>query len=177
MAIKEMSKPEFTVLILPGERTKISWEPPSGMPEEQWLAAGLQLYEAEGAIQWWLGDWWIYGERAYGDRKALFNEGGPFEGRNFQTVMNYGWVANSVTTSVRTEVLSFQHHLFVASLPPVQQKKWLSRAVKESWSSNQLKAAIAAAAAVGRTAAVEFAAERLGKFPVLYADPPWRYEN
>jgi len=91
--------------------------------------------------------------------------------------MNYGWVANSVTTSVRTEVLSFQHHLFVASLPPVQQKKWLSRAVKESWSSNQLKAAIAAAAAVGRTAAVEFAAERLGKFPVLYADPPWRYEN
>ena len=32
-------------------------------------------------------------------------------------------------------------------------------------------------AALGRTRQVEFDAERLGKFAVLYADPPWRYEN
>ena len=32
-------------------------------------------------------------------------------------------------------------------------------------------------AAADRTSNVEFAAAKLGKFAVIYADPPWRYEN
>jgi hypothetical protein len=39
---------------------------------------------------------------------------------------------------LRNEVLSFQHHLVVAWMPPGEQKKWLGRAVREEWSSNQM---------------------------------------
>jgi N6-adenosine-specific RNA methylase IME4 len=47
----------------------------------------------------------------------------------------------------------------------------------KKWSANQLKAAIAAAAAIEKTKKVEFDAEKLGKFVIIYADPAWQYEN
>jgi hypothetical protein len=32
-----------------------------------WAANG----KIEGSVQWWLGDWWAFGEHLYGDRKAI----------------------------------------------------------------------------------------------------------
>jgi N6-adenosine-specific RNA methylase IME4 len=168
-------------LSVPGKLTTTSWQLPADMLEDQWVAAGLCLQRIEGAVQWWLGDWWAYGEHVYGERKALFKEGQPLADMNFQTVMDYGWVAKAVTTSFRNEVLSFAHHRHVASLAPDLQREWLERAIEgedgKPWSSNQLKAGIARAAAFARTKKIEFDAASLGKFVVLYADPPWRYEN
>ena len=164
-------------LNVPGKLTPTGWTLPKTMSEEQWIAAGICLQRIEGAVQWWLGDWWVHGEHVYGERKALFDEGGPLADMNFQTVRNYGWVANAVTTSHRWDVLSFKHHEYVAAMLPAQQRKWLARAVKEDWSSNELKAAIARQAAIDRTRQIDFDAAALGKFAVLYADPPWRYEN
>jgi N6-adenosine-specific RNA methylase IME4 len=162
---------------VPGTLTSIGWQLPDGLPEGQWISAGLCLQRIEGAVQWWLGDWWAYGEHAYGTRKALFEEGGPMEDMNLRTVEDYGWVAQNVATTERSVVLSWYHHRCIASLSPAQQRKWLARALKEGWSSNQLKAAIARQAALDRTAQIELDAQALGKFAVLYADPPWRYEN
>jgi hypothetical protein len=65
--------------------------------------------------------------RAYGARKALFEEGGPLADLNFGTLATYGWVARQVETSRRLEVLSFQHHWNVAALSPREQKRWLAR--------------------------------------------------
>jgi len=62
-------------------------------------------------------------------------------------------------------------------MSPAQQRKWLERAVREDWSSNQLKAAIARHDAIEKTIAVDLEAQKLGKFAVLYADPPWQYEH
>jgi hypothetical protein len=70
---------------------------------------------------------------------------------DYQTIKTYGWVSNSVKRSIRIDLLSFGHHRHVASLPPAKQRKWLARAEREGWSSNQLKAAIAQAAAFERT--------------------------
>ena len=128
-----------------------------------------------------VGDWWAHGEHAYGARKALFEEGQPLEDMNFGTVANYGWVARQVPTSLRNEVLTFDHHRHVASLSPDEQREWLARAVEgedgKPWSSNKLKAEIARQAAIARTMQSELDAAALGKFVLLYADPPWRYEN
>jgi hypothetical protein len=146
------------------------------MEFEQWLTCGQALIEIEGAVQWWLGDWWSYGEHGYGDRvKAL--EEGSLGDRSFGTLRTYGWVANKVPTSIRIDALTFAHHQHVAPLPPDQQREWLTRAEKEGWSSNELKSAIARAKAIEQTTKVNFQAEALGKFPLLYADPPWQYEN
>jgi N6-adenosine-specific RNA methylase IME4 len=168
-------------LNLPGTRSGTEWQLPEAMDVQQWVSCGRLLLSIEGAVQWWLGDWWRHGEHAYGARKALFEPGQPLEDMNFDTVRTYGWVANSVETSLRRDVLTFEHHKHVAALPADQQRLWLERAAAgeggKPWSSNQLKAAIAQEAALARTLAAEFDAAALGKFVLLYADPPWRYEN
>jgi N6-adenosine-specific RNA methylase IME4 len=80
-------------------------------------------------------------------------------------------------TSSRYEVLSFTHHRYAMAAEESERPYWLEQALFNSWSTNQLRAAIQQGAAVDRTHAVELQAESLGKFAVLYADPPWRYEN
>lgn len=163
-------------LSVPGKLTPTSWQLPKGMPERQWIVAGLDLEKIEGAVQWWRGDWWAYGAPKYG-RRELFDEGGPLEELDYNTIKTYGWVAAQVKVSIRIDTLEFAHHRLVAPLPPAHQRKWLKRAVKEGWSSNQLKSAIARQAAIDRTRQIEFDAKALGKFALLYADPPWRYEH
>jgi hypothetical protein len=49
-------------------------------------------------------------------------------GLSFGTLRDYGWVARSITTSFRNEVLTFAHHRQVASFAPEQQREWLARA-------------------------------------------------
>jgi N6-adenosine-specific RNA methylase IME4 len=168
-------------LNVPGKLTPTSWQLPDDMPEDQWVVAGLCLQRIEGAVQWWLGDWWAYGKHKYGERKALFEEGGPLADMEFQTARVYGYVANNVDLDQRCESLSWTHHRHVADLPASEQREWLERALEgedgKPWSSNQLKAGIARAAAFAKTKQIEFDAAALGKFAVLYADPPWRYEN
>ena len=90
--------PLRTRLGVPGELSRVGWRLPDNMGFDQWVTCGQALVEIEGSVQWWLGDWWAYGEHAYGSRKALFEEGQPLEDMNYGTVTNYGWVARSVET-------------------------------------------------------------------------------
>jgi N6-adenosine-specific RNA methylase IME4 len=164
---------------LPGRLTATAWHIPKSLPFEDWVACGKALMRVERGVQWWIGDWWVYGEesKVYGARIKEARENGLLEHYAFGTIMTYGSVARAIETSTRVEILSFDHHRHVASLAPTEQRKWLNRAVHEEWSSNELKAAIAREDAIQRTREVEFDASKLGKFIVLYADPPWRYEN
>ena len=172
---------ETPALILPGRRTRTSLELPPDMSLEGWIACGQVLGSVEGSVQWWLGDWWAYGKHAYGERKAFFEEGGLLKDMNFETVKQYGWVANKVAACERSHILSWYHHFVIADLPPDKQREWLARALEgddgKPWSSNQLKAAVKQAAALARTQAADFDAQQLGKFAIIYADPPWQYEN
>jgi hypothetical protein len=58
----------------------------------------------------------------------------PLEDMKFHTIADYGWVARSVTTSLRQKVLSFEHHKHVAPFSSPEQRKWLKRAIDEEWS-------------------------------------------
>jgi N6-adenosine-specific RNA methylase IME4 len=164
-------------LQLPGKLTRTGWELPEKLSFEDWIACGQSLGKIEVAVQWWLGDWWAYGEHAYGERRVLFEENGPLSELNFHTIREYGTVARGVKSEDRSSLLSFKHHHHVAPFAAAQQRKWLDRAVREKWSSNELKAAIARHAAIEKTTAVDLEAQKLGKFAVLYADPPWQYEH
>jgi N6-adenosine-specific RNA methylase IME4 len=168
--------PPHAGLSLPGKITRTSWALPKAMPFEQWSACGTALVEIGSAVQWWLGDWWAYGEHAYGKRIEAVRDGlfGEYE---VQTLRVMGYVARNVDSNQRCEQLTFTHHRYVAAMPPAEQKKWLARAVKEGWSSNELKSAIARQAAIDRTKQTDLEAAKLGKFVILYADPPWQYEH
>jgi N6-adenosine-specific RNA methylase IME4 len=160
----------------PGKLSATGWLMPKKLPFERWVECGAFLQKAEGAVQWWLGDWWVYGEHEYGERVAALAEGGPLEGMNFQTLMTYGWVARSVTTSSRLEVLSFRHHQDVASLEPADQRRWLAQAAEGEWSCARLRAAIRDwKRCISRERLTLTAADGLAS--VVYADPPWSYSN
>lgn len=137
---------------------------------EEWERAGDTLSEADGALQWWIGDWLLHGDGKpeWGDKYEAACE--KF-GREYQTLADYKSVAQQVKFSLRNENLSWMHHRCVAPLPPREQKKWLAKAEKEGWSAAQLRREIAEANPPEELALPD------GKYKVLYADPPWSYND
>ena len=72
---------------------------------DEWKTLGRELSQSERtlaqserSIQWWIGDWWCYGNHSYGQRKAIVEAKKVF-GRKFKTLANYGTGARSVETS------------------------------------------------------------------------------
>lgn len=107
------------IAILPqqGQLTKTAWELPSTMTEGDWKAAGQALSQVDGAMNWWLGDWWRFGEHKYGDRKTLV-ESDEWTGPAFDTCVKAAWVCGKFESLLRRRhSLSFSHHELVATLP------------------------------------------------------------
>jgi N6-adenosine-specific RNA methylase IME4 len=159
-------------LSLPGTFTATSWKLPAQLSFDDWLECGRALDKIESGSAWWRGDWWNAGER-YGPRVEAIAESDT----SHQRFRNCGWVCNAFDVSRRRDTLTFYHHEVVASESRGTQEKWLDRAEKEKWSASKLLAAMRQQAAIERTQAVDFDASKLGKFAVLYADPPWQYEH
>jgi MT-A70 len=96
----------------------------------------------------------------------------------YATVRKYGSVARAFTLFRRRNNFSFKHHAEAMAVEgDAERDWWLDQAVEHEWSANKLRAEIAHGKAFQKTKQVELDAEALGKFVVLYADPPWRYEN
>jgi N6-adenosine-specific RNA methylase IME4 len=164
-------------LQLRGAATRTGWTPPANMSFEEWCAAGEQLGQMDRAVQWWIGDWWNFGEHRYGERAAIVRSLG-WTGPSFQTCMDCGWVANKFKTSSRNEVLTFKHYRAVASLDLSQAKTLLRAAEVNRWSAQRLRTMVKQRRRADRETALgteirQFAPSTYG---VIYADPPWRFE-
>jgi N6-adenosine-specific RNA methylase IME4 len=163
-----------SVKFLPGNATTTGWLVPEDITRDEWVRCGKRLTIVEGAIQWWLGDWWAFGgNREWGDGRKIAEEIGV----EYSTVTSYASVSKAFDFSNRLEKVSFTHHFRAMAADPSRRLSWLKLAQDNDWSTGKLKSEIAREAAIGRTTAIEFNAAALGKFAVLYADPPWRYEN
>jgi hypothetical protein len=132
---------------------------------EQWCEVGRRVGVRANASMWWLGDWLVYGERAYGARYlgAL-----AVTGLDYQTLRNYATVARRFAVSRRREGLSFHHHAEVCSLTDEEQDRWLDRAAAAGWSRNELRR---------RLRAVRNPAELEPALPVRLAVAPERVER
>jgi hypothetical protein len=131
-------------LALPGRRTRVSLELPPNLTFDEWSSVGETLQAVEVSIQWWVGDWWAYGEAAYGGRKELADRlrvADP-EFPAFQTCQNYGSVSRAFETSRRREVLSWSHHAEVASLPEDEADEVLDAAEREGWTKRETRAEV-----------------------------------
>ena len=149
---------------------------PKTLDEKRWKEIGQFLIHVEGSVQWWIGDWWRFGEQHYGDRKAWAEEAGF----SFQTCANAGAVSGAVETSRRREVLSWSHHAEVVALEPDEQDRLLDEAEREDWTRNELRAAVRrhqTGVRIGKKAGEAEPLAALGQYQVLYADPPWEYEH
>jgi hypothetical protein len=102
-----------------GRVDSLTWKLPDHLSKEEWIEAGIVLARIGTGMMWWVGDYWIYGEKKYGVRKAIANDPN-WQGPSFQTCANAASVCRAFETSRRREVLSFGHHAEVAPPPPPQ---------------------------------------------------------
>lgn len=103
-------------------KTKISFE--------HWQRLGDLLRRAESGIQWWLGDWMIYGEHQYKEKYAQAIDVSDETGLNVDTLRNYQWVSERVSPVMRITELPWSFHQVVASLNPPAQQEWLGKALE-----------------------------------------------
>ena len=101
-----------------GQLSKTGWDLPAKMTEQEWKEAGSMLAKVEGAMNWWLGDWWAFGEHGYGDRKAMV-ESDEWDGPSYQGSKDAAWVCGCFEKSRRHDLVSFSHHQECQSLPKI----------------------------------------------------------
>lgn len=121
--------------------TPVGVQIPEGVTSDAWGQLGDVLFRLNGSIQWLIGDWLNYGQRAWGKTYETIAEATGYE---VSTLYNLAMVSAKVHFSLRNEKLSFTHHMLVASKTIEEQHYWLERAANERWSSAQLRAAMKA---------------------------------
>jgi N6-adenosine-specific RNA methylase IME4 len=141
---------------------------------EEWQAAGETLKRMEGAIQWWVGDWLVYGERKWGE---MYSQALDATSKAYQTLANYKYVAEKFEFSRRRENLTWGHHEAVAGID--NPDHLLDLAEQEDWSIRELRAEVSKATRQAKHLAIAASADKqpvpLGPFPLIYADPPWKW--
>ena len=102
-----------------------------------WAKAGEQLARYEGGLNWWIGDWLLYGEGKpeWGDK---YEKAVELFGRELQALKDTKSVSKNVQLSLRNDNLSWNHHKAVSPLTPAKQKSWLKRYESKDWSARKL---------------------------------------
>lgn len=127
-ALTEPQQP-VGLMEIPGcEFTPTRLKLPDSLTYDQWERIGRQLQLAGMAIQWWIGDWLVYGEFRWREKYAQAIQ---VTGKAEQTLMNYQFVAKAISPSRRREEVDFSTHAEVAGLKEEDQDRILSKAAKE----------------------------------------------
>lgn len=121
---------------------KVAWAPREDMGQAEWLAAGRRLGAIGRCSQWWIGDWVRYGAARWGERYA---EAARVTGYDVASLRNMAWVASRFDLSLRSDKLSWSHHVLLAPLDRREQRRWLERAVAERLSVADLRLELRAA--------------------------------
>lgn len=116
-------------------------------------AVGDWLSTIHGALQWWIGDWLLYGEGVYADRFSQLLDATQWDA---DTLRQYEWVCRKVPPENRMPIstgLSFSHHREIADLPPAVQREWLTKAATGTadvpWTCDRLRRELKEAKAPG----------------------------
>lgn len=109
-----------------------------GVDESEWLAFGQHLRMMETSIQWIIGDWLAYGERAYG---KTYQDVADQTGYTYETLRNLAWVSRQFELSYRYDKLSHTHHqkaLLACNGDADIANSWLQRASDNGWSVKRM---------------------------------------
>jgi hypothetical protein len=122
-----------------GAISKVAWEAQSSLGRAEWLATGRRLGMIGRCSQWWIGDWIRYGNAKWGEKYA---EAARVTGYDVASLRNMAWVASRFDVSLRSDKLSWSHHVLLAPLEPDEQRYWLERAAEERFSVTDLRQAL-----------------------------------
>lgn len=150
---------------------------PEDLAYDDWVSVGAALRHMERNVKWWLGDWWRYGERRYGELAGA----AAATGLDGETVRGAAWVATKFSEPVRRRTdLSFEHHKEVAGLPAEKADRLLEEAAERGMTREHLRQKVRQVKLDERLGIIRDAAPdlaSLGRYPVVLADPPWEYEH
>ncbi len=130
-----------------GALSKIAWTPQRDLDHSDWLSTGRRLGAIGRCSQWWIGDWVRYGAARWGEKYA---EAARVTGYDIASLRNMAWVAAQFDLSLRSDKLSWSHHVLLAPLDDVEeQRRWLRRASEERLSVADLRLELRSARADG----------------------------
>lgn len=120
----------------------VAWIPKSEMEHPEWIAQGRQLGALGRCSQWWVGDWIRYGNKKWGEKYA---EAARITGYDIGSLRNMASVAACFDLSLRSDKLSWSHHVLLAPLERDEQIFWISRAIEGRFSVADLRLELRAA--------------------------------
>jgi len=121
-------------------------ELPPDLPYERWERLGKTLKDMEKGVQFWLGDWLLYGESHYPDRYTQATEE---TGYTHGALRNMAYVARAVPPSSRDDALTFSHYRTLAPLPPDERAEWVERIKDKQMSVGETNGRLKAGKYVG----------------------------
>jgi hypothetical protein len=116
--------------------SKVAWLPQGELGQAEWLATGRRLGAIGRCSQWWIGDWIRYGTSRWGEKYA---EAARVTGYDVASLRNMAWVASQFNLSLRSDKLTWSHHVLLAPLDSDKQRYWLERADAERLSVADLR--------------------------------------
>jgi hypothetical protein len=116
--------------------SKVAWVPASDLGQAEWLSAGRRLGAIGRCSQWWIGDWIRYGTARWGEK---YVEAARVTGYDVASLRNMAWVAAQFDLSLRSDKLSWSHHVLLAPLSAEEQRHWIEKAADERLSVADLR--------------------------------------
>lgn len=116
--------------------SKVAWVPGEDLGQGEWLATGRRLGAIGRCSQWWIGDWIRYGTVRWGEKYA---EAARVTGYDVASLRNMAWVAAQFDLSLRSDKLSWSHHVLLAPLSGEEQRHWIEKAAEERLSVADLR--------------------------------------
>lgn len=144
---------------------------------DEWKGVGNFLERAESGVQWWIGDWLNYGEGRpeYGDK---YDQEESMFGRDYKTLSEYKSVARTFKFPDRSGNLPWTHYQVLCYAPPKVAKRLLSEAEPDGPNQPPKLSKYEIKKEAKRIRAeMETPALPSGKYRVVYADPPWKYND
>lgn len=123
--------------------TPVGLIPPSDVNEAEYQNVGRALLRLDTSMQWLIGDWVVLGDNfKWGETYQMLADELGYE---VATLKDYAYVARNVSSSVRTDGLSFGHHKIVTAMDEQEQRHWLEKAATDGLSIAKMRKAIKAA--------------------------------
>jgi N6-adenosine-specific RNA methylase IME4 len=134
------------------------------------LAFAERAYEACG---WWVTDLLAYGRRRLDWKERLAAIMGS-KRITYETAKNLKYIGENITASCRRDDVNFSVHSEVVSLNQKDQVRLLALAAEYGWTQQDMRREVRA---FKRQTIVEGQAVLEGQYRVIYADPPWLYND
>ena len=113
----------------PGCRPRTSGRLSGSRPAVAWGRFGR-------CSQWWIGDWIRFGTARWGEK---YTEAARVTGYDVASLRNMAWVAAQFDLSLRSDKLSWSHHVLLAPLAEDEQRRWIAKAVEQRLSVADLR--------------------------------------